>query len=77
MEEERDQQLGVSSHKREQKKRKATRNEYKLQSLNIRVCHLQLAKLQIREFAFHTRLFNNYQRSEKVLLLTINQIVTD
>ncbi len=31
---------------------------------------LLLAKPQIREFAFHTQLFENYQRSEKALLGT-------
>jgi len=76
-EEERDQHVGVSSHKRDQAKRKATRNGYKKRSLNTRFGHLQLAKPQIREFAFYACLFENYQRSEKALLLAINQMVTD
>jgi transposase-like protein len=36
-----------------------------------------LAKPQIREFAFQTQLFQNYQRSEKALLASICQMVTD
>jgi transposase-like protein len=36
-----------------------------------------LAKPQIREFPFQAQLFENYQRSEKALLLSICQMVTD
>ncbi len=36
-----------------------------------------MAKPQIREFAFQTQLFENYQRSEKALLASICQMVTD
>jgi len=36
-----------------------------------------LAKPQIREFAFHTQLFENYQRSEKALLASICQMAKD
>jgi transposase-like protein len=57
--------------------RKATRNGYKSRSLNTRVGNLKLEKPQIREFAFHTHLFENYQRSEKALLLAIQQMVID
>jgi putative transposase len=77
MEEERDQQVGVLSHERNNQKRKANRNGYKSRSFNTRVGHLLLAKPQIREFAFHTQLFENYQRSEKALLAAISQMVTD
>jgi len=77
MEEERDQQVGVLSHQRDDMKRKANRNGYKSRSFNTRVGHLLLAKPQIREFAFHTQLFENYQRSEKALLSAICQMVTD
>jgi putative transposase len=77
MEEERDQQVGVLSHQRDNHKRKANRNGYKPRSFNTRVGNLLLAKPQIREFAFHTQLFENYQRSEKALLATICQMVTD
>jgi transposase-like protein len=35
-----------------------------------------LAKSQIREFPFQTQLFENYQRSEKALLASICQMVT-
>jgi len=76
MEEERDTQVGVLSHKRDNTKRKANRNGYKSRSLNTRVGRLLLAKPQIREFAFQTQLFENYQRSEKALLATICQMVT-
>jgi putative transposase len=67
MEEERDTQVGVLSHKRDDTKRKANRNGYKSRSFNTRVGNLLLAKSQIREFAFQTQLFENYQRSEKAL----------
>ncbi len=77
MEEERDQQVGVLSHQRDHTKRKANRNGYKPRSLNTRVGSLLLAKPQIREFAFQTQLFENYQRSEKALLASICQMVTD
>ena len=77
MEEERNQQVGVLSHERDNTKRKANRNGYKNRSFNTRVGNLLLAKPQIREFAFHTQLFENYQRSEKALLATICQMVTD
>jgi len=77
MEEERDQQVGVLSHQRDEIKRKANRNGYKPRSFNTRVGHLLLSKPQIREFAFHTQLFENYQRSEKALLASICQMVTD
>ena len=77
MEEERDQQVGVLSHERDNQKRKANRNGYKPRSFNTRVGNLLLAKPQIREFAFHTCLFENYQRSEKALLAAICQMVTD
>jgi len=77
MEEERDQQVGVLSHQRDDMKRKANRNGYKTRSFNTRVGHLLLAKPQIREFAFQTQLFENYQRSEKALLSAICQMVTE
>jgi len=77
MEEERDRQVGVLSHERDHQKRKANRNGYKPRSFNTRVGNLLLAKPQIREFAFKTQLFENYQRSEKALLSAICQMVTD
>ena len=77
MEEERDQQVGVLSHQRANTKRKASRNGYKPRSFNTRVGNLLLAKPQIREFAFQTQLFENYQRSEKALLATICQMIKD
>jgi putative transposase len=77
MEEERDQQVGVLSHQRDDMKRKANRNGYKPRSFNTRVGNLLLTKPQIREFAFRTQLFENYQRSEKALLAAICQMVTD
>jgi len=77
MEEERDAQVGVLSHKRDNTKRKANRNGYKPRSFNTRVGSLLLSKPQIREFPFKTQLFANYQRSEKALLASICQMVTD
>ena len=76
MEEERDTQVGVLSHQRDNTRRRANRNGYKPRSFNTRVGNLLLAKPQIREFAFHTQLFENYQRSEKALLASICQMVT-
>ena len=77
VEEERDRQVGVLSHERDNQKRKANRNGYKTRSFNTRVGHLLLAKSQIREFTFQTQLFENYQRSERALLSAITQMVTD
>jgi len=48
MEEERDEQVGVLSHQRDNTKRKANRNGYKSRSFNTRVGSLLLAKPQIR-----------------------------
>jgi len=77
MEEERDTQVGVISHKRDNTQRKGNRNGYKPRSFHTRVGNLLLAKPQIREFAFQTQLFENYQRSEKALLASICQMITD
>ena len=44
MEEERDRQVGVLSHQRDDTKRKVNRNGYKPRSFNTRVGHLLLAK---------------------------------
>ena len=77
MEEERDTQVGVLSHQRDNSKRKANRNGYKPRSFNTRVGNLLLDKPQIREFAFQTQLFENYQRSEKALLASICQMIKD
>jgi transposase-like protein len=77
MEEERDEQVGVLSHQRDNTKRKASRNGYKPRSFNTRVGALLLAKPQIRDHSFHTQLFENYGRSEKALLASICQMVTD
>ena len=76
MEEERNTQVGVLSHQRDNTRRRANRNGYKPRSFNTRVGSLLLAKPQIREFAFKTQLFENYQRSEKALLASICQMVT-
>jgi len=56
MEEERDQQVGVLSHQRDNTKRKAVRNGYKPRSFNTRLGKLLLAQPQIREFSFQTQL---------------------
>lgn len=77
MEEERNQQVGVTSYTRDHSKRRANRNSYKSLSLNTWVGCLRSEKPQIREFAFHARLFETYQRSENTLLLAIKQMVTD
>ena len=68
---------GSITHKRDNTKRKANCNGYKPRSFNTRVGNLLLAKPQIREFAFQTQLFENYQRSEKAVLATICQMIKD
>ena len=50
MEEERDTQVGVLSHQRDNAKRRANRNGYKPRSFNTRVGSLLLVKPQIQEF---------------------------
>lgn len=73
---ERDEQIGVGKNVRAEN-RQGTRNGYKDRSLNTRLGRLQLKKPQIREFPFTTNLFENYQRSEKALLIAIQQMVID
>ncbi len=73
---ERDEQIAVGKNVRDEN-RQGTRNGYKDRSLNTRLGRLQLKKPQIREFPFTTNLFENYQRSEKALLIAIQQIVID
>ena len=63
------------SHEKDNTKRKANRNGYKSCSLNTRVSHLLLEKSQIRKFAFQTKLFKDYRRSEKAFLSVICQMV--
>ncbi|MEA1913572.1 MAG: IS256 family transposase [candidate division WOR-3 bacterium] len=77
LEYERDNQIGVELYERDEEKRKGSRNGYKDRSLNTRLGRLKLHKPQIREFPFSTRIFDNYQRSEKALLLAIQQMVID
>jgi len=78
MEEERDRQVGVVlALKKDNTKRKANRNGYKSRSFNTPVGSLLLAKPHIREFAFQTQLFENYQISEKALLSSIYQMGTN
>lgn len=77
MEYERDNQTGVLKYERDEEKRKGSRNGYKDRSLNTRLGRMSLKKPQIREFPFHTRIFDNYQRSEKALIAAIQQMVID
>ncbi|HCL90599.1 MAG TPA: hypothetical protein DHW70_04690 [Candidatus Atribacteria bacterium] len=65
MEEERDQQVGVSSYVRDKSIRKATRNGYKSRSLNTRVANLKLKKLQEEEFSGtpHQRCMVHWERN--------------
>lgn len=77
LEEERDEQIGVEGCVRNEKQRKGTRNGYKSRSLNTGLGRLKLKKLQIREFPFQTDMFENYQRSEKALIIAIIQMVID
>jgi transposase-like protein len=76
MEEERDEQIGVAPYERDNTKRKANRNGYRFRSFNTRVGALLLAKPQIRDYTFHTQLFENYQRSERALMVSICQMVS-
>lgn len=77
LEMERDNQIGVEKHERDDDNRLGTRNGYKDRQLNTRVGTLNLKKPQIREYPFKTMLFDNYQRSEKALLAAIQQMVID
>lgn len=77
METEREEQIGVKHHVRDNKRRVGTRNGYKDRSLNTRVGSLKLKKPQIREFPFVTNIFESYQRSEKALLSAIQHMVID
>lgn len=77
LEHERDNQIGVLKYERDEEKREGTRNRYKERSLNTRLGKMKLQKLQIREFSFKTRVFNNYQRSEKALVAAVQQMVID
>ena len=76
LESERDEQIGVGNNVRDEN-RLGTRNGYKKRNLNTRLGQLQLKKPQIREFPFRTGLFENYQRSEKALIVAIQQMVID
>ncbi|MDD3627533.1 MAG: transposase [bacterium] len=76
-ESERDDQIEVNRYNRNPEERVGSRNGYKLRTFKTRVGKLQLNKPQIRKFPFKTSLFENYQRSEKALLLTIQQVVLD
>ena len=77
LEYERDKQIGVDKYKRDDNERKGSRNGYKERSLNTRLGKMRLKKPQIREFPFKTRVFDIYQRSEKALILAIQQMVID
>ena len=50
VEEERDTQVGVLSHQRDNTKRRTNRNSYKPKSFNTRAGYLLLVKPRIREF---------------------------
>lgn len=69
LEHERDKQIGVDKYERDDNERKGSRNGYKERGLNTRLGKMRLKKPQIREFPFKTRVFDNYQRSEKALIL--------
>lgn len=77
LEEERDLQIGVGKYVRDDSQRYGSRNGYKPRSLNTRVGKLNLRKPQIREYPFTTKLFGSYQRSEKALIVAIQQMVID
>lgn len=68
MEYERDNQTRVLKYERDEGRRKGSRNGYKDRSLNTRLGRMRLKKPQIREYPFHTKIFDNYQRSEKALI---------
>ena len=68
LEHERDKQIGVDKYERDENERKGSRNGYKGRALNTRLGKVNLRKPQIREFPFRTKVFDNYQRSEKALI---------
>ena len=77
LEEERDMQIGVGKHERDDNHRLGSRNGYKPRTLNTRVGKLSLRKPEIREFPFRTVLFGEYQKSEKAIIATVQQMVID
>ncbi len=74
---ERDIQIGVEKHKRDDEHRLGSRNGYKPRTLNTRVGKLQLRKPEIREFAFKTMIFDKYQKSEKAIIAAVQQMLID
>lgn len=76
LEQERDIQIGAESYERTVE-RSGTRNGYKKRRLKTRIGELELRKPQIREYPFKTDLFSNYQRSEKALIIAIQEMVKD
>lgn len=74
LEYERTEQINASKYERSDD-RQGSRNGHKDRSLGTRFGTLDLKKPQIREFPFTTRLFDEYQRTEKALLVALQQMV--
>ena len=53
--------------------RKASRNGYKLRSLQTKHGELELLKSQFREFPFETEVFQKYSRVEKAILTAVTE----
>lgn len=66
--------LGAHTHQRTPA-RKGHRNGYKPRTLKTRVGTLHLSVPQSRDGSFSTRLFENYQRSEKAVCLALMETV--
>jgi putative transposase len=77
LEYERYEQIGVNKYIRNKSEIKECRNRCKDQGLKTRLGVMSFKEPQIREFPFQTKLFENYQRSERALILAIQQMVID
>jgi transposase-like protein len=67
------QHLGVDWHERSSE-RQGHRNGYKPRTMKTRVGELQLRVPQVREGGFAPTLFERYQRSEKALLIALQEM---
>lgn len=72
MEEEALLQSGAKRYERTDS-RKASRNGYKLRSLQTKHGELELLKPQFREFPFETEVFQKYSRVEKAILTAVTE----
>lgn len=75
LEEEVERHVGAPPHARSQQRR-AHRNGYKPRSMKTCVGELSLAVPQVREGGFRTAVFERYQRSDKALVASMQEMVS-